>query len=71
MASDSPEQPSTPDPRYPDSAYDDSAYDDPEYREPVYQDTGATLVALAVAVLLNVGIIGLFMLITWFAYASR
>ena len=70
MASDIPEHRDTPDRRFDDSAYDDS-YDEPGYREPAYHDTGATLTALAAAVLLNVGIIGLFMLITWFAYASR
>ena len=39
--------------------------------EPLYNDARATANALLCAVLLNVGIIGLFMFITWFAYASR
>ena len=45
----------------------------PEWdREPprTYGDRGAVVVAIVGALLINAGIIGLFMLITWAAYAT-
>jgi len=36
-----------------------------------YDDTRATVVALLGAILIDVGIIALFMFITWFAYATN
>ena len=39
-------------------------------RGATYNDSRDTMIALLFAILLNAGIIGLFMFITWFTYAT-